>query len=165
MEGSSVQLNCTVNLNDGSNDNFTLTWSRNGGSNLFNSTNISITLVQVTPTLHYSLLTIERASLDDHNALFTCAVSFEGLYYINSVQEIDSFELRVASKCMYTIMLSAINVLFIIILICTPTYAVYALLCALSYPNTCKYAMNLYYNLFNTCNNTVNIILIYPNIL
>lgn len=93
-EGSNVQLYCSVELST-TTRNFTIVWSRNGGSHLHNDSNYVI--ISLTDAYN-SILTIKQIGSEDNDAYYTCTSYIEN-FFSNDVEASDNLYLRVASKC------------------------------------------------------------------
>ena len=76
IEGTYIDLVCTVTINDAVNTDVDviLEWSRNGGSPLMNSSDYSISLIS---DQYISIIRIEELMTSNNGANYSCSVSIQ----------------------------------------------------------------------------------------
>ena len=79
IEGTYIDLVCTVTINDAVNTDVDviLEWSRNGGSPLMNSSDYSISPVSLISDQYISTIRIEELMTSNNGDTFTCSVSIQ----------------------------------------------------------------------------------------
>ena len=79
VEGTYIDLVCTVTINDGVDTNVyvNIEWSRNGGSPLTNSSDYSISPTSLMSDQYIRTIRIEELMTSDNGATFSCSVSIQ----------------------------------------------------------------------------------------
>ena len=79
VEGTYIDLVCTVTINDAVNTdvNVNIEWSRNGGSTLMNSSAFSIHQISLISDQYSSTIRIEELMTSDNGAIYSCSVSIQ----------------------------------------------------------------------------------------
>ena len=79
VEGTYIDLVCTVTINDAVNTyvNVNIEWSHNGGSPLINSSDYSISPISLISDQYISTICIEELMTSDNGATYSCSVSIQ----------------------------------------------------------------------------------------